>query len=97
MKALLLVAACALSGTAVAQVPAPAGAAEGVTQQGTIPDGVATAPPGANQPPVLVPAGTPPPDQQAAFAPRPATASYPPCSRTITDRCIQTYERRVGS
>ena len=26
--------------------------------------------------------------------PQPATESYPPCSRTVTDNCVQTYERR---
>jgi hypothetical protein len=23
-----------------------------------------------------------------------ADASYPPCTRTVTDNCVQTYERR---
>jgi len=26
-------------------------------------------------------------------APQPATESYPPCTREITDNCVQTYER----
>ena len=29
-------------------------------------------------------------------APQAATSDYPPCSRTVTDHCIQTYERGVG-
>ena len=50
----------------------------------------AVAPPGFNNPPgmggPLVDASTPP-------APQPADASYPPCTRTVTDNCVQTYER----
>ena len=55
----------------------------------------ATAPPGTNQV-VSVPSGTqtvPAPNQQAAFATRPADQEYPACSRTVTDNCVQTYER----
>lgn len=25
------------------------------------------------------------------------TVNYPPCSRTVTDGCVQTYERRVAA
>lgn len=28
-------------------------------------------------------------------APRPSAGDYPPCSRTVTDSCIQTNERRA--
>jgi len=77
--------------TAPAGTPPPG---DGVTQQGTVPSGEAAAPPGTNEPPTTVPAGTTVPDPNAALAPQPATTTYPPCSRTITDRCIQTYERR---
>jgi hypothetical protein len=66
----------------------------GVTQQGTVPSGIATPPPGTNEPPTQVPAGTPMPDQSAAFTPQAAPTEYPPCSRTVTDRCIQTYEKK---
>lgn len=67
---------------------------DGITQQQTDPQGVAVAPPGTNQRPVnpnvdVVPAM----NQQTAFTPRPATGPYPPCSRTVTDGCVQTYER----
>lgn len=31
----------------------------------------------------------------ADFTPRPATMNYPPCSRTVTDNCIQLHERGV--
>ena len=36
--------------------------------------------------------GNPAPDQGKA-ATQPADASYPACSRTVTDNCVQTYER----
>ena len=55
----------------------------------------ATAPAGTNTP-VTVPAGAvvvPNPNQQAAFAARPADQEYPACSRTVTDNCVQAYER----
>ena len=68
---------------------------QGVTQQGTDPGGQANAPAGANQAPMGTGMAQPMPNQQAAFAPRPAAGDYPPCSRTVTDACIQTYERGV--
>ena len=43
-----------------------------------------------------VPAGavfTPNPNQQSVFTPRPAAEEYRACSRTVTDNCVQTYER----
>jgi hypothetical protein len=58
----------------------------------------ATAPAGANQP-LVVPPGAqviPNPDQAAAFQTQAATESYPACSRTVTDNCVQTYERPRG-
>ena len=69
---------------------------DGITQQGTDPSGVATPPAGTNQP-VAVPPGAVvvPTNQTAPFAPKPATTEYPPCSKTVTDACIQTYERGV--
>ncbi len=51
----------------------------------------ATAPAGYNQGAQTVPAGTPPP---TVAAPTPTAAGpLPPCTRTVTDRCTQTYER----
>jgi len=56
----------------------------------------ATAPAGVNGP---VPTGgpnvqlVPAPNQSAAFAPQPSTETYPVCSRTVTDNCVQNYER----
>ena len=55
----------------------------------------ATAPAGTNEV-VSVPPGatvTLDPNQQAAFATRPADQEYPACSRTVTDNCVQAYER----
>lgn len=71
---------------------------QGVTQQGTDPNGQATAPAGTNM--GVQGTGTGPAmpmaNQGAAFAPRPAAGDYPPCSRTVTDSCVQTYEKGVG-
>jgi hypothetical protein len=55
----------------------------------------ATAPAGANQP-VQAPPGArvvPSDNQRAAFTTQPATKEYPVCSRTVTDGCVQAYER----
>jgi hypothetical protein len=68
----------------------------GVTQQGTVPTGVAMPPPGTNQPVVAPPGAVVVPTNQAApFTPKPAATAYPPCSKTVTDACTQTYERGV--
>ena len=51
----------------------------------------ATAPAGYNQGAQTVPAGTPVP---TVAPPTPTSAGpLPPCTRTVTDRCTQTYER----
>lgn len=51
----------------------------------------AEAPAGYNQPAQTVPAGSPMP---TVAAPTPTAAGpLPPCTRTVTDRCTQTYER----
>lgn len=53
--------------------------------------------------PAEVPAGfNPAPGTNAGVpsterpAPQPATESYPACSRTVTDNCVQAYERGRG-
>lgn len=67
---------------------------DGVTQQGTDPNGMGVAPPTANQPWPNTGAGTvPAANQSDAFTPRAADAEYPACSKTVTDGCVQTYER----
>ena len=54
----------------------------------------ATAPAGTNQAPPPGPGPTlAAPNQAAAIATQPSTGEKPPCSRTITDNCTQTYER----
>lgn len=54
----------------------------------------AVAPAGFNQGPTLVPAvGGPLVDAPAALTTQPATEAYPACSRTVTDNCVQAYER----
>ncbi|HEX8620566.1 MAG TPA: hypothetical protein VF718_01205 [Allosphingosinicella sp.] len=51
----------------------------------------AAAPAGYNQGAQTVPAGSAPP---TVAAPTPTTSGpLPPCTRTVTDRCTQTYER----
>ena len=102
MKSALLFAALMMGGTAIAQTQ-PSGQTvsdqsqstgpQGRTQQGTDPNGQACTPANFNQ-------GT------SAYPPCGATgtmssntagagATAPPCSRTVTDGCIQTYERGV--
>ena len=56
----------------------------------------ATAPAGANTMPT-VPAGAKvvvSPDQSSVFTPVAASGDLPACSKTVTDRCKQTYERQ---
>lgn len=55
----------------------------------------AQVPAGANQAQAIPPGAvfTPNPNQQQVFTPRPATEDYPACSRTVTDNCVQSYER----
>lgn len=51
----------------------------------------AAAPAGYNQGAQTVPAGSAPP---TVVAPTPtASGPLPPCTKTVTDRCTQTYER----
>jgi hypothetical protein len=73
--------------------PSQATGPQGITQQGTDPSGQATAPAGTNQAPAGGGMAVPAPGQGAAFTPRPAAGEYPPCTRTVTDNCVQTYER----
>ena len=58
----------------------------------------AEAPPGANQVQTIAPGAvfTPNPNQAQVFTPRPAAGEYPACSRTVTDGCVQSYERGRG-
>jgi hypothetical protein len=56
----------------------------------------AHAPAGFNQAPGMNGVGGPYVDPSQPPAPEAATSDYPPCSRTVTDHCTQTYERGVG-
>jgi hypothetical protein len=90
MKRILFAAALTMSGAALA-------AGNGITAQGTDPDGMGVAPTGANEP-VSIPAGatvTINPNQASVFASKPAEGAYPPCSKTVVERCVQTYEKGV--
>jgi hypothetical protein len=107
MKTILFAAALSLSSIALAQATDPATneplkpgndlvpPGDGITQQGTDPNGQATPPPGANEPMVAPPGAVvvPNPNQAAVFTPQAAQKEYPPCSKTVTDGCVQTYEK----
>lgn len=98
MKMVLFVAAMMLGSAAVAQTgntvddPSQASGPRGVTQQGTSPNGQACTPPGYNAGSSAYP---PCGGEMAATTATGAggTASRPACSRTVTDNCVQTYER----
>jgi hypothetical protein len=104
MKSTLFAASLLLASTAaIAQQPAPTAGTATVAPANSAPErdarGIpvvsapATAPAGWNVP---YGTGTPAPAGQAA-APMGAATDLPPCSRTVTDRCVQTYERGVRS
>jgi hypothetical protein len=100
MKSLIFAAALLTAGAAFAQTTVPpANTAPKQDARGiTVVSDPATAPAGANQPIPQAPPGAvwvPNPDARAAFAPQPSTGEKPPCSRTVTDNCTQTYERRA--
>ena len=106
MKLIMMAAAIMLGGAAVAQTTddttttttatgqtvAPANTSPETDARGIpVISAPATAPPGYNQPARTVPAGTPMP---TVAPPTPTAAGpLPPCTRTVTDRCTQTYER----
>jgi hypothetical protein len=100
MKLTIFAAALMLSGTAFAQTestsPSP-----GSSVQSSAPErdargipvvsDTATAPPGWNTPPGTGPVA----NASAPAQPQGSAGELPPCSRTVTDRCTQTYERGV--
>jgi hypothetical protein len=107
MKAVLFAAALTLGTSAFAQSgatvddPAQASGPRGVTQQGTDPDGQACTPSGYNAGTSGYPtcggdsgaaSGTTGTDMSTTSGGT-AAAALPPCSRTVTDRCVQAYER----
>lgn len=97
MKIILFAAALTLGSAAAAQSgntvsdPSQAMGPRGVTQQGTDPDGQACTPAGFN-------AGTtgyPACPADASTTSTTAAGTAPRCSKTVTDGCIQAYERGV--
>ena len=105
MNTILFAAALALSGDALAQSgqtvddPAQASGPRGVTQQGTDPDDQACTPSGYNAGATSYPTCTDGMTGGTATgtgttAAGAAAGNLPPCTKTVTDRCTQTYERR---
>jgi len=77
--------------TATSQVAQPSNASPELDARGIpVISDPATVPAGFNAPPGL---GGPMVDASSPPAPQPATETYPACSRTVTDNCVQTYER----
>lgn len=102
MKLVPFVAALMLSGAAMAQdtqpatTVAPGNAAPERDARGIpVVSDAATAPAGVNQPVVAEPGArlVPNPNASAAFATQPSTENYQACSKTVTDNCVQAYER----
>jgi hypothetical protein len=98
MKSLIFAAALLTAGAAYAQTTVPPAntAPERDSRGVPVVSDPATAPAGANQP--IAPAAPGAvwaidPNARAAFATQPSTGEKPPCSRTVTDNCTQTYER----
>lgn len=95
MKSVLLATALMLGTAATAQTTVPPSNANPERDARGIPviSDAATAPSGFNSAPGMNGVGGPMVDPSAAPAPQPSDASYPACSRTVTDNCVQTYER----
>ena len=107
MRTALFAAALFIGGAAFAQTTGQTGA--GMSAPGNdspardargipVVSAPAEVPAGANQNTPIPPGATfqPNPNQQQVFTPRPATEDYPACSRTVTDNCVQAYERGRG-
>jgi hypothetical protein len=83
--------------SATSPVVMPDNSAPRVDNNGnTVISAPATAPAGFNQAPGMNGVGGPYVDPSQPPAPMAATGDYPPCSRTVTDHCIQLYERGIG-
>jgi hypothetical protein len=100
MKTFIFAAALMLGGAAMAQdTTAPAGgttvapgnaAPERDARGIPVISAEATAPSGWNQPPSVGGTGASPSGPAPTMAP---AGDLPPCTRTVTDHCTQTYER----
>ncbi|HYD12321.1 MAG TPA: hypothetical protein VEC11_05700 [Allosphingosinicella sp.] len=101
MKAIFAAAALFTAGAAIAQdsPPTPVAPSNSAPERDArgipVVSDPATAPAGTNAPVPAGPLALPTTDQRAAFATQPSTGEKPPCSRTVTDNCTQTYERRA--
>ncbi|HWH18535.1 MAG TPA: hypothetical protein VNT77_09425 [Allosphingosinicella sp.] len=95
MKVILFAAALTLGTAAIAQSgntvsdPSQSTGPRGITQQGTNPEGQPCTPAGFNQGMSVYPTCP------VGAATAQSATNPPPCSRTVTDHCIQTYERGV--
>ena len=95
MKIILFAAALTLGSAAMAQSgntvsdPSQSMGPRGVSQQGTDPDGTACTPAGYNA------NTTGYPTCEAGSGSASSTATPPRCSKTVTDHCVQAYERGV--
>ena len=95
MKILIFAAALTLGSAALAQTgntvsdPSQSSGPRGVTQQNTDPEGQPCTPPGYNAGATAYPACP------AGNATAQSSATPPRCSKTVTDHCIQAYERGV--
>ena len=107
--AALLMSTAAIAQTTSTTAPPPA-PADSATSPVVLPDNTAprtdnagipvisdpaAVPPGFNQAPGMNGVGGPYVDPSQPPAPMAATGDYPPCSRTVTDRCTQ-HERGVA-
>lgn len=91
MRLVIFAAALAVGSAGMAQQTAPEVDARGIP----VVSAPAIAPSGANQTPVIAPGAmvTPAPNQAAVFMTQASTKTYPPCTKDMTDGCVQTYER----
>lgn len=77
--------------TATTEVSQPSNASPKLDARGIpVISDPAAVPAGFNSAPGM---GGPMADPASPPAPQPATENYPACSRTVTDNCVQTYER----
>ena len=95
--AIFAAATLALGSAGMAQTVAPGNSAPEKDARGiAVVSDAAVAPSGANvaiqvQPGAKV---VPAENQSAVFTATASTKTYPPCTKGVTDGCVQTYERR---
>jgi len=95
VKATFLIAASLIAGVAAAQTTTPDSTTAPATAPMSAPDTTTPTPAPA---PMDAPMSNPSPPASTVAPPPPDTASYPPCSATVHDRCVQTHElaRKAG-